>query len=372
MSYSKDSMESDGRMVLNAAKGIGPITLNRLMEKFSSDPWEILSASEDELKQVRGVGNHAIASIKQTLSSSWLEKEKQKLNKMGGRFLHGSELPEFLAQLMDPPIGLYCFGEIPKLPCVSIVGTRSPSIYGKKIARRIAYELAQSGICIASGMARGIDSEAHKGALEAGGKTLAFLGSGLDVIYPPENFELYKNIQSSGAVLSEFPLGRRADRRTFPMRNRLVAGVALGVVVIESAESGGSMITARLAAEQGRTVFALPGRVDQSESHGCLALIRDGATLIRNSNDILEELAPMLEKTVSSKLSNPSSDVSNYPALDSDENLIMCSLANGERLDSDELQKSTQISISKIFATITMLEIRGLIKKRTDGRYEIS
>ena len=156
---------------------------------------------------------------------------------------------------MISPIGLYCIGDIPRMPCISIVGTRVPSLYGKKIARKIAHDLSGAGICIVSGMARGIDTEAHLGALDAGGKTIAFLGSGLDVIYPPENIGLYKRIAEQGAVLSEFCLGHKADRRTFPMRNRLVAGVSLGVVVVESAQAGGSMITARFAAEQGRTVL---------------------------------------------------------------------------------------------------------------------
>ena len=172
------------------------------------------------------------------------------MEKMGTRFIHTTQLPEHLDQLMDPPIGLYMLGKVPNSPCISIVGTRAPSNYGKKFARQISYELAKSGICIVSGMARGVDSEAHWGALDAGGNTMAFLGSGIDVIYPPENLELYKRIQDSGAILSEFPIGRRADRRTFPMRNRLVAGVSLGVLVIESAKSGGSMITAKFAAEQ--------------------------------------------------------------------------------------------------------------------------
>ena len=360
-------------MILNSVRGIGPITLSRLMEKFGDDPWEILSASPHQLSQVKGVGKQLIHSVSQVRASGWLEKEKQKLEKIGGNFLDLSKLPTILQQLPDAPIGLYCLGQIPDLPCVSIVGTRVPSNYGKKFARKIAYELAQSGFCIVSGMARGIDTEAHLGALEAGGRTMAFLGTGIDVVYPPENFDLYKNIVKNGAVLSEFPLGRRADRRTFPMRNRLVAGCSLAVLVIESAQSGGSMITAKFAAEQGRTVFALPGRVDLPESRGCLDLIRDGATLVRNALDIIEELAPMLgsmdKKPLSSQTTkqlNPSSE------LDKNERLIIELFRGGDRLGIEDIQQSTAIEMSKVAPSLSMLEIKGLILKCTDGKYEIN
>ena len=310
-------------------------------------------------------------AIRQAVSSRWLEKEKEKLTKMGGVFLLGNQVSEYLEQLSDPPLGLYCLGQIPCLPCISIVGTRIPSNYGKKMARRIAGDLAKAGICIVSGMARGIDTEAHQGALDEGGKTIAFLGSGLDVIYPPENLDLYRRIQQSGAVLSEFPLGRKADRRTFPMRNRLVAGISLGVLVIESAKTGGSMITARLAGEQGRTVFVLPGRVDQPESQGCLDLIRDGATLIRNANDILDEITPMLRdyRHLDQATHSPKKKYETV-FLEKNEQVIINLLKEGDTLSIDQIQQATQIPLSGVSSTITMLEIQGLVSKRTDGTYE--
>lgn len=344
--------------------------LNRLIERFGRDPWQILSAKPKELTEVRGVGNQVVQSMQKLVSSGWLEKEKQKLVKMAGKFIHSNELPDFLSQVADPPIGLYCLGKIPQLPCLSIVGTRVPSIYGKKLARQLASDLSQAGFCIVSGMARGVDSEAHWGALEAGGKTMAFLGSGLDVIYPPENLELYRKIQDSGAILSEFSLGRRADRRTFPMRNRLVAGVSLGVLVIESAKSGGSMITARFAAEQGRTVFALPGRADQPEAQGCLDLLRDGATLVRNAKDILEELSPMFSDLEISRTSPVIPAKKDLSELDNEELLILNALSGGEIANSEELEKTTHIPLPKMIPALTMLEIRGLLIKRADGKYE--
>ena len=372
MNQELDMRIRDSFMILNASPGIGPVLTSRLMENFHHDPLKILDAADSQLQSVRGVGRQSIDSMRQILKSKWIDKEKQKLQQLGGYFVHNNEIPENLTQLNDSPLGLYCLGEIPKLPYVSIVGTRVPSLYGKKFARKIGYELAKCGICVVSGMARGIDSEAHHGALEADGKTIAFLGSGIDVIYPPENLELYNKIKKSGAILSEFPLGRRADRRTFPMRNRLVAGISLAVVVIESAKSGGSMITARFAAEQGRTVFALPGRVDQPESQGCLDLIRDGASLIRSTNDILEELAPMLAHSKNANLSRDEPITQDFSDLNKAEQLIMSVLSNGERMQTEDFQATTQMPLNDILTSLTMLEIRGVIQKRADGKFEAS
>jgi len=370
MSFPTQDPETVGKMLLNSVQGLGPVTLARLMDVFANDPWAILNASPSDLKKVRGVGIQTADSIFRAKSTDWIDRETRKLEKMGAYFLHGKDMPHLLKELDDPPIGLYCLGKIPPKPCISIVGTRSPSLYGKKMARKIAYELAQSGICIASGMARGIDTEAHIGALDAGGKTLAFLGSGLDIIYPPENLELYRKIQSSGAVLSEFPLGRRANRGTFPMRNRLVAGIALAVIVIESAKSGGSMITARLSGEQGRTVFALPGRVDQPESQGCLSLIRDGATLVRNAQDIIDEIAPMIPAALHTPSHLEPVETKNSLNLEKEDLLILEALSGRDPLGVDQLQYLTDLSVSDIMPALTNLEIENLIIKRKDGKYE--
>ena len=367
---SDQKYHADGFMYLNSVNGIGPITLNRLLERFNGDPWKVLSASAQDLASVKGVGNQLVETLQNNNASEWLKKEKENLFKMGGYFLEREQFPEFLNELPDPPIGLYTLGEIPKTPFVSIVGTRIPSLYGKKLARKLAFELAQAGVCIVSGMARGIDTEAHLGALDAGGKTLAFLGSGLDVIYPPENLNLYQRIKESGAVLSEFPLSKGADRRTFPMRNRLVAGCSSAVLVIESAKTGGSMITARFAAEQGRTVFALPGRVDQPESQGCLDLIRDGAILVRNSVDILEEIAPMLSLSSNSEAVKTQEPSNIFNNLDDQEKTIIKLFKGGERRSLDDIQTLLKVSSSQIAPAITMLEIKGLLSKRTDGKFE--
>ena len=204
-----DKSERNGRMILNAVSGIGPVMLRRLLNSFDQDPWAIINANPSNLEKIKGIGKKIIQSITETNWVDWLCRESEKLAKMRGHFLYDNELPLYLHELQDPPAGLYCLGEIPQLPFISIVGTRIPSSYGKKYARELARDLSNAGICVVSGMARGIDTEVHLGSLEAGGKTLAFLGSGLDVIYPPENLALYKKIISSGAVLSEFPLGKK-------------------------------------------------------------------------------------------------------------------------------------------------------------------
>jgi DNA processing protein len=238
-----------------------------------------------------------------------------------------------------------------------------------RFARELAQQLAEIGFCIVSGMARGIDTAAHEGALDVQGKTLAFLGSGIDIVYPPENLGLYRKIIEKGGVASEFPFGRKADRRTFPMRNRLVAGVSIGVIVIESASSGGSLITAQFAADQGRTVFALPGRVDQPTSAGCHKLIREGATLLRSARDVVEELGPVLPLP---QLASPSASapVQSSASMSEEEEKIIQTLSDGAILGLDDLCELTRIPAPEVMASLTMLELNHSISKRPDGRYE--
>ena len=276
-------------------------------------------------------------------------------------------------------MGLYLSGVIPEGPYVSIVGTRQPSLYGQRMCQELSKGLAQAGFCIVSGMARGIDSIAHETALSVDGKTMAFLGSGIDIVYPPENLNLYQEIARRGAVLSEFPFGRKADRRTFPMRNRLVSGISSAVIVIESAASGGSLITAQFAAEQGRLVFAVPGRVDQPASAGCNQLIRDGATLVRNVQDILEELEGTILEGISfsqkqqKQIFNSGNCQSSLllPHLTQEEQSVYSILKDGDILSLEEMMEKLGLSFSQLSSTLSMMEINGILGKRTDGKFEI-
>jgi len=280
-------------MLLNAVRTLGPVSLKRLLQHFDDDVFAILEASPSRLKAVPGIGEKLACKIHQWEETLDLGREKARLEKMGGTFLiqEDEDYPSLLKNLYDAPIGLYKFGKMPlKGPAVAIIGTRRASLYGKSVARRLAADLAGAGILVVSGFARGIDTEAHMGALEVEGPTVAVMGCGADIIYPPENTGLYRQLVAGGAILSEFPLGRSADRQTFPQRNRIVSGMVDAVVVVETPEAGGSLITARFAAEQGRQVYAVPGRIDQEQAGGCHSLIRDGATLVTCASQILEDL----------------------------------------------------------------------------------
>ena len=211
----KDISREDAFLLLNGIGKLGPVSVRKLLLAHENDPRRILGASRSSLLSVDGVGQAMVDSIKSSENEEWLKNEKLKLKKRGITFMTENSYPELLKQIYDPPLGLYLSGVIPEGPYVSIVGTRQPSLYGQKMCQDLSKGLAQAGFCIVSGMARGIDSIAHETALSADGKTMAFLGSGIDIVYPPENLNLYQEIARRGAVLSEFPFGRKADRRTF-------------------------------------------------------------------------------------------------------------------------------------------------------------
>lgn len=285
---------SQALLVLNALPHLGPITANRLLEACGGDPVAVLLADPAALRAVRGVGPVIADTLAAWKTHVDLAAEERGLRERGAAFLPAEDVsyPPLLREIHDPPIGLYCRGRFaPATTCVAIVGSRRTTQYGLATARRLGGELARRGFCVVSGLARGIDTAAHEGALEAGGRTAAVLGTGIDLVYPPENRALTERIAREGALLSEFRLGRPADRQSFAMRNRIVAGMSAAIVVVESDIDGGSMITARFAAEQGRVVLAVPGRIDQPTSAGCHQLIRDGAVLLTSVEDVVDELS---------------------------------------------------------------------------------
>lgn len=369
----------DAVLLLNGLTKIGPVSIRRILEATNEDPCKVFSLSRAELLRIQGVGSKMADSILDSSNLSWLEKEKSEIKNRGWSFLYGETIPSLLHHIYDTPVGLYCHGKVPVGPYISIVGTRQPSLYGQRVCQEIAAGLVGAGFCIVSGLARGIDSIAHQATLANNGKTIAFLGSGLDIIYPPENTSLFCDILKSGAVLSEFPRGRKADRRTFPMRNRLVSGISSAVIVIESALSGGSLITAQFAADQGRIVFAVPGRVDQPTSAGCNELIRNGAILVRNANDIVNEIQTnVLPGLTFSRQSNSSSrqdEIFSMPPdssnLSTEEKNILSLLSDGSILSIDELIESSELDFIQVCSVLSMLEISGYIAKRTDGRFEM-
>ena len=361
-------------LVLNSLPHVGPIMLRRLMDVFDGDAAAVLAGQRAKLLGVQGVGPKAADTLVHWEERFDLAKEVAQMRRTGTRFFiqEDEKFPELLRETYDPPIGLYWQGEyIVDRPCVAIVGTRRSTLYGRSVTKRFASELARLGFCIVSGMASGTDTAAHEGALEAGGKTVAVFGCGLDTIYPPENKDLYHQIVAHGAVASEFPFGRRADRQTFPMRNRVVAGMCQGVIVIESAVSGGSMITARFAGEQGRTLMAVPGRIDQASSAGCHQLIRDGAIMVTSVDDILEELryertqfpAKEPELDLADSVSSPLS-------LSEPEQAVLDCFVGGEIASPDALAERLKRPISEISGVLMGLELKRLVGKRADGCFE--
>lgn len=275
------------------------------------------------------------------------------------------EYPEMLKYIYDPPIVLYVSGSIPKSNCIAIVGSRKASGYGIETATKMAFNLSLSDITIVSGMARGIDTAAHSGALEAGGKTVAVLGCGLDIVYPPENRRLMKRIEESGAVISEYPPGSPPSTMHFPSRNRVISGMSLGTLVVEAGMKSGSLITANCALEQGREVFAVPGNINNFNSMGTNRLIKDGAKIILNTDDIIDELsfgiAPVKNKK-SGKRKNL------RMALSQKEKEIV-SILKIEDLYDEELSEKTSLEFAELFETLLDLELKGIVKKSISGKF---
>ena len=358
-------------LILNGLQHIGPIMLRRLLDAYDHDPVAVLLGDRKKLLSVKGVGEKAARVLVHWSDHFDLSKQIERMKASNIRFISQTDdaFPPMLQEMYDPPIGLYWKGEYNiDRPCIAIVGTRRATLYGHSVARKFASELSQLGFCIVSGMARGTDTAAHEGALEAGGQTVAVLGCGLDIVYPPENLDLYKQIAATGAVVSEFPLGRRADRQTFPMRNRVVAGMCEAVIVVESAVAGGSMITARFAGEQGRQIMAVPGRIDQSSSGGCHQLIRDGATMVTSVDDILEELRyARPTQPEAGLLVEP--EVSQVELNDLERQVLDCFKGGGLCLP-DQISQQLNRPSAEVSATLMGLELKRLVAKRADGCFE--
>lgn len=367
--------ERQAWMVLNCLQHIGPVSIRRILDRVGGDPRAVFEADRNTLLGVSGVGPKAADAILQWDRHVDLERVESLVEKHRAGFVSCSDpdYPERLRQLYDPPTGLFWRGAYRlDRPAVAIVGTRRPTVYGRGVARKLAGELARMDFCVVSGLARGIDSEAHRGALEHGGRTVAVLGNGLDIVYPPENLDLYREIAEEGAVVSEFPFGRRADRQTFPMRNRIVAGMSVAVVVVETARSGGSLITARFAMEQGRTVFAVPGRIDQVSSEGCHDLIRDGARIFTRVEDLLDELGYLGQlklSLASESAADDSGEADDLAGLDDHERGVAELFSGGGTLHPDEISERLEQPHHEVAALLVMLELKKRVVKQADGSY---
>lgn len=354
---------------LSMVAGVGPRTFHALLERFGSAE-EALQASVAELKQVDGVGEKLAGAI-QSGREIDLERETQLCREHGVRqvFSSDSDFPRLLREIHTPPAVLYVKGELAPADNVAlaIVGTRHATHYGKAQAERLSGAMARAGLTVISGLARGIDAIAHRAALAAGGRTIAVLGNGLSRVYPPEHADLAGEIAGQGAVVSELPMTAEPKRGSFPQRNRLISGLTLGVLVVEAAHKSGALITARHALEQGRDVFAVPGRVDNRMSHGCHQLIRDGAKLVERAEDILEELGPLVEAAPTAQ-----GQVIKRPAelmLNQQESKVLA-LVGEEPTAIDQVIHESQLAPHQVLATISVLEIRHLIR-RLDGNHVV-
>jgi DNA processing protein len=348
-------------LALHSIDGLGPIRLKNLLDKIP-DPKDAWLAKSSQLKEV-ALPRNVIENLENKRKTLDPEKLYEEIKKAGVKILtiYDSGYPKRLLQIYDPPIVLYYKGEI--LPedeeAIGVVGTRKVTGYGKAVTEKITRELVEAGLTIVSGLARGVDSIAHKVALESKGRTIAVLGGGLNSIFPPENQRLSLQIQGSGAVITEFPPSYPSLPGNFPGRNRIISGLSIGVVITEAAEDSGSLITARYALEQGREVFAVPGPITSSLSEGPTALLKNGAKLVTKGEDITEEFG------LSSK-ARPS-QLSNLTLLPDQELILECLRKESKHIDEicRELGKTSAV----ISAELIKLEIMGVIKSLGGGNY---
>jgi DNA processing protein len=363
--------ERDALLILNAINGFGIKRIRRLIERFGSAA-EALRAPVDALLDVKGLPQASRINLQSFSSEDFLKMDHAACEKFGARVVTflDDEYPAGLHNIPDPPAVLYVSGTFPKrLDCaVGIVGARRASLYGLHIAERFAVELAELGIPIISGLARGVDAAAHKGALRAGGDTMAVLGCGLDVIYPPENRELYNEIRRKGCLISEFPFGYPPLPVNFPRRNRIVSGLALGIVVVEANIKSGALITAGFALEQGREVFAVPGRIDNDMSGGPHALIKQGAKAVVCIEDILEELPLEVIRPVSDD--HPKQEEVRVRGISGDERRVFDLIKDGHETYED-LEALTGLGPTMLMASLLALELRGKIVQKPGHIYAL-
>ena len=358
--------ESEAYFIVHLIDGIGPVRARKLRERFGSLDRALLSRGAD-LRSVEGIGHELIDKLLSWKENVPVEKERARAEELGLQIVTFADAayPASLKEIYDPPLVLYIKGKIPETwpRGIAVVGSRETSHYGLENAKKLGYQLAYAGVPVISGLARGIDTAAHLGALAAKGTTWAVLGCGLDQIYPPENDALAaKIVESGGCLISELTPGTAPDKRTFPMRNRIVSGLGFGTLVIEAGRQSGALITARQALDQGRQVFAVPGRIDNPLAQGCHQLIKDGAKLVEGVEDILGELEFLLPRdAVSTPRPLPENltpeEEKIYAAIELDETPI------------DAITQATGLASGIVSSTLLRLEMRKLVRQLPGKRF---
>lgn len=343
---------------LLAVPGVGPNKLRALISYFRTAA-AVFDASEKRLTQVPGVDSKIAFNIRSFDGHDFAANQVKAIEsaKVNVLTFWDADFPALLKQIYDPPAVLFVNGDVGELnkPAVAVVGSRTPTSYGKVVAEKFSAELVAKGFCVISGLAYGIDTIAHRAALAVRGRTVAVLGSGLDVIYPAENRRLTEQIPQSGAVVSEYPLGTGPDRGNFPRRNRIICGLSLGVIVVEAGEKSGALITANMALDQNREVFAVPGNINSKKSFGTNQLIKQGATVVTEIEDVVRALEPFVAET---RQERTTVDI----ALDSEQESIMRLLSN-QPMHIDRIASATQQRPQLVLSHLLTLELLNLVKQ---------
>jgi DNA processing protein len=359
------SEESKYWVAFSGIPGIGRVRISQLKEYFGGlqAAWK---APEGKLRQA-GLDSRSIDAIVILRPRIALDAEMERLERYKVKaFTYEDPLyPQRLKEIYDYPPVLYVRGSLPgeDEPCLAIVGSRRPTIYGRQVTEEIVADLARSRITIVSGLARGIDSVAHRAALDAGGKTVAVFGSGLDIVYPAENARLAQAIVENGALVSEYPLGVKPKAENFPLRNRIMSGLSLGVLVVEAGEKSGALITAHQALEQNREVFAIPGSILSPTSRGTNRLIQEGAKLVRNYTDVLQELNLTIVVQ--------QAEINEFSPADEIESAILRQLTS-EPNHMDEICRCSGLSMPQVSSTLAMLELKGIVRQVGNMNYVLA
>lgn len=360
-------------IALNSVPGIGRVLYKRLIENLGS-PEAVFSAEPSELNNIEGISERIAWEIRNFKGDKEkIGNELSRIKDAGIRFitLKDDDYPQNLKTIYDPPPYLYVKGGLKNEDrlSVAIVGSRSATNYGRQMTEAIGRELSLLGITIVSGMARGIDSFAHLSALDAGGRTIAVQGCGIDIVYPPESKRLAERIKGSGALVSEFPFGTPPDATNFPQRNRIISGLCLGTVVVEAADDSGSLITANCALEQGRELFAVPGNITSRQSSGANSLIKRGARLIGDADDIIEELIPRLKGELKNikefKSLKEGKVISNL----SDEERTIFNVISLEPKHIDRVMMESKLPANKVASLLLNLELKGAVKRLSGNMF---
>ena len=354
-------------IALNMVPQMGPVRLRKLLEVFAT-PERILAAKRSELRSIDGIGNEVAEQIANWENAVDLPAELERIRDFGADVITAQSptYPRQLREIHAPPIVLYVWGELTERDqhAIGVIGSRRTSHYGAECAKKLSYQLAYSGLTVISGLARGIDTAAHQGALAAKGRTIAVIGSGLTKLYPPENAALADKIRSgNGAVVSEFSMAVEPDRQTFPMRNRIISGWSHGILVVEAGLNSGALITAAQALEQGRSVYAVPGHINAPTAHGSNRLIQQGAKLVMDASDILDDLQILLPE----KQKLPEGSVRPLPELSEDERRVYDAI-NPTETPIDRIATTCELSSATVSSVLLRLELKHLVKQ-LPGKY---